>query len=249
MAPSTKNLRALLLLLVLAGISPLISEAFQTLRGAPGFVYSKSDLRRSPTLYRTIDGHYSGSEASQSDVSSSKKSLVTTIDDVGLSLKDKAVNADEKIGTAETKGKKFLFALQSCVLYALFIVYRGCRGFVAVLPPVARQVYSKLEHSVEPSPFEVAPKKSENVSWETRVTVLVLTGVLTASYVLRGGIRVVKKLFGTVFNTSNIPGSFAAAADEQEANEHMIMRFADETNGDNSRDAKKSSRWSPGSFS
>jgi hypothetical protein len=225
---SPKNVSFLLLSLFL-GI-PWTTEAFQV--KAPVPVAFQSLLWRNPTVFRAIDT--APLDASQSEVSatSSKRSLLETIDNAGLSFKNKAVQADEKIQSAATKWKKFLFRLKTCVLYALFIVYRGARGFVAVLPTVTRHVYAKLEGAVE-SPFEVdADDKDGKLPWETRVTTSLLAGILTASYVLRGAIRVTKKLVSAVVQTTNITEAFALAAQEQEENENMILRMAGTINGE-----------------
>ena len=87
----------------------------------------------------------------------------------------------------------------------MYIIYRGYRGFFVILPAVFREVYRQLEESdlvmdaygdeeVDGgnSGGEVGEKKPLRL--RTRITTSILTSILTMSYVVSGGIRVLRKL-------------------------------------------------------
>jgi hypothetical protein len=158
-----------------------------------------------------------------------KKSLLTVIDDVGLSLKPKAIKTGAQVAMEEHKSKKVWLLAQTCLLYALFILYRAYRGFFVIIPAVFRDVYRKLEVAID-TPFDEAKKSVDesessspsNVLFRTRFTVAAVSGLVTVSYVLSGAFRVMSKLLRTVWETSDIASSFAAAADEQEINEDRV---------------------------
>eukprot|EP00984_Skeletonema_dohrnii_P021193 scaffold10516_cov88-Skeletonema_dohrnii-CCMP3373.AAC.1 len=82
----------------------------------------------------------------------------------------------------------------------MYIIYRGYRGFFVILPAVFREVYRQLEESdlvmdaygdeeeeVE-NGGEVGEKKPLRL--RTRITTSILSSILTMSYVVSGGIRV-----------------------------------------------------------
>lgn len=143
---------------------------------------------------------------------------------------------------AITRGKRFLFVLQSCSLYTLFILYRGCRGFAIILPSLFRQWYTRLLGVIE-TPFdddeeEEGVKSSVDgggmihgrggtVSWQSRITVFVLTWFLILSYILHGALRVGGTLVQTMLQTNSVTGSFLQAANEQEANEARLTRLTE----------------------
>jgi len=188
--------------------------------------------------------------SSSSSSESTTKSLFRALDQFGLSLKPRAVKAGAKVARSDKKFTKFVYLLQSCMFYSLFILYRGYRGFFVILPAVFREVYRKLETAVDDRPFldddddkndgggsivaddDINPATGK-VRWRTRVTVSVLASIVTVSYVLGGAIRVLSRLFTSLIQTSNVSGSFAAAAMEQEANESKILRIAQGTNNSN----------------
>jgi len=64
------------------------------------------------------------------------------------------------------------------------------------------------------------------VRWRTRITVSVLTGIVTMTYVLGGLWRVVMKFMKTIIKTASLSGSFSAAADEVEENEEKLKRVS-----------------------
>ena len=187
----------------------------------------------------------SSPSSSSSSSESTTKSLFRALDQFGLSLKPRAVKAGAKMARSDKKFTKFVYLLQSCMFYSLFILYRGYRGFFVILPAVFREVYRKLETAVDDRPFlddnegggiraedDINPATGK-VRWRTRVTVSVLASIVTVSYVLGGAIRVLSRLFTSLIQTSNVSGSFAAAAMEQEANESKIMRMTKGTNNNN----------------
>jgi len=172
------------------------------------------------------------------------KTMFAKIDEVGLSLKPKAVKASANMGLAESTSGKVLYLLQTCALYALFILYRAYRGFFVILPAVFKEVAAKMETAIE-FPFSdedededdttttttaVVTKPDVNpetgrLRWRTRITVWVLASFVTATYVAAGAVRVASKFVRNLVGTKgDVPASFAAAAMEQEHNEDQILR-------------------------
>jgi hypothetical protein len=182
-----------------------------------------------------------------------ERSILQILDEAGQSLKPKAAKANEKANVAGKKGKKLLYILQTCFLYTLFIFYRAYRGVFVIVPAVFREVYRKMQNTVD-NPFDPTPTGSESsdrdpqtgkVRWRTRITVSLLASVVTVSYVLSGALRVLAKLLRTMTTTSDVSGSFAAAADEQEKNEFQIARLGKDkarkaVNGDGHDDTPSS---------
>jgi hypothetical protein len=182
------------------------------------------------------------------------KTLLQRIDDAGMALKPKALEARQKSNTLQLKAsKKVLYTCQSCALLALFIVYRAYRGCFVLLPAVFRRVYDTLEKTVE-NPFssstddnttnvggiDVNPKTGKT-RLRTVVTVSVLAGIVTLSYTITGAIRVITCFLNTVSRTSSPSLSFLAAANEMESNEVKINDFSTRTgmkkiNGENNLD-------------
>lgn len=156
--------------------------------------------------------------------SSQRRSFVDSIDQAGLSLKPRAQMTDSKATQAPSQLRKFLLRAQACALYSLFILYRGYRGFFVIIPAVFREVYLKLESTVDPTPFQGTV--ANGVNWQTRITVAIMATVLTASYIVGGFFRVMMKLGKTIFQTSDIAHSFEEAAKEQEVNEDRVARLA-----------------------
>ncbi len=85
----------------------------------------------------------------------------------------------------------------------MYIIYRGYRGFFVILPAVFREVYRQLEESdlvmdaygdeeVDGNSGGEAGEKKP-LRLRTRITTSILTSILTMSYVVSGGIRVLRK--------------------------------------------------------
>lgn len=219
-------MRSLLLcsvsLLLLLTINPPKVDAFQNLQ-----------LRR-PTLSKTVpllSSLPSNSDNLKEEAAAKEGTFLQTFDRFGLALKPKASQASAKSLVTEGKGRKFLYSAQSGVLYTLFILYRAYRGFFVILPAVFRQVFANLKNVVE-DPFGVEGDNSQSIAKDNnhkstpevlgmriKVTVGVLAAVLTITYVVTGGIRVLAK-FLKGLGTSD--GPFAAAAEEQEVNEALM---------------------------
>lgn len=158
-------------------------------------------------------------------------SLLQRIDNAGMSLKPKAMEAKEKLANLRKPSKKFRYTLQSCALFSLFIVYRAYRGFFVILPAVFKEVYQTMEKTVE-SPFaEIEPvvdkddvnPKTGKLRLRTVATVSILAGIVTLSYTLTGALRVLGSFVRSMTKTSSPSTSFLAAADEMETNESKIM--------------------------
>mmetsp|Transcript_6927 Transcript_6927/g.11463 ORF Transcript_6927/g.11463 Transcript_6927/m.11463 type:complete len:256 (+) Transcript_6927:179-946(+) len=172
----------------------------------------------------------------------SSKSIFRKIDDYGVALKPKAMEAKEKISTMTKPAKKFRYRLQSYALFSLFILYRSYRGFFVILPAIFREVYKKMEKTVE-SPFkdddyilnDLGEKKDVNpktgkLRLRTTLTVSVLTGIVTLSYIVSGALRVLGRFVRTATRTSSASTSFLAAADEMESNEDKMMQLTNKNN-------------------
>ena len=177
---------------------------------------------------------------------SEEKSIFTRFDDYCLNLKPRAIQANAKAQTfVDDQGKKILYTAKSCGLFSLFIVYRAYRGFFYILPEVFREVYRKMEKTVN-DPFlddekttvngdddsskmvanDVDPKTGQ-IRLRTRVVVSILTTFVTFSYVVTGAFEVLKRFVATATRTSSVEPAFEAAADEILTNEGKIMKLAD----------------------
>lgn len=187
----------------------------------------------SPSIRRNPRCPYSAEENSFSSFENAPtKTLLQRIDDAGMSLKPKAMEAKEKLSTLRKPSKKLRYTLQSCALFALFILYRAYRGFFVILPAVFREVYKTMEKTVE-SPFsdveesldlDVNPKTGK-LRLRTAITVSILAGVVTLSYTITGAARVLASFVRTISKTSSPSLSFLAAANEMETNESKIIKL------------------------
>mmetsp|Transcript_31003 Transcript_31003/g.66436 ORF Transcript_31003/g.66436 Transcript_31003/m.66436 type:complete len:311 (-) Transcript_31003:355-1287(-) len=135
--------------------------------------------------------------------------------------------------------KSILFSLQSCTLWTLYLFYRAYRGFFVILPAVFREVFRKLEESqVVVDAFgddenENSAKvegdadftSKEPMRLRTRITISVLSSVLTLSYVISGGLRVLGKFIRTFTSTTSVESSLEAAADEVVKNEDKLRKM------------------------
>jgi hypothetical protein len=183
---------------------------------------------------------------SSSSAAKKGKSLLEAVDEAGLSLKPRAERAAARLalaggGSSSSRGRKFRYLVQACVLYAGFIVYRAYRGLFVILPAVFRRVYERLERAVDSAPFDGdgsddgEPEEDDaggdvdpatgRVRWRTRATISVLASIVTASYVVGGAARVAARFASSLLRTSgDVSESLRAAADEQEENEGKILR-------------------------
>ena len=115
-----------------------------------------------------------------------------------------------------------------------YIIYRGYRGFFVILPAVFREVYRQLEESQvvvdvygddegeEEKKLGISnaeQQQQEPMKLRTRITISILSGLLTASYVVSGAFRVLGAFIKTFTNTTSVESSFEAAADEVVSNE------------------------------
>ena len=134
----------------------------------------------------------------------------------------------------EDRYKKILYAVKSCVYYTLFILYRAYRGFFVLLPATFRQVYRKMEAAMNTGNLSLEEigftengndsVSSSSTNWKTKLTVSVLTSVVTISYVFGGILKMASKFIRTIAKTSNVSKSFEAAADEVVNFEDRISR-------------------------
>jgi len=65
----------------------------------------------------------------------------------------------------------------------------------------------------------------EHMRLRTRITISVLSSVLTLSYVISGGLRVLGKFIRTFTSTTSVESSLEAAADEVVKNEDKLRKM------------------------
>lgn len=198
-----------------------------------------------------------------SSTSKSSSSFLGALDNFGMKLKPWAVSAYAKSlgsssstsdvngggtnttttsGSSESVGtvRSILLRIQANVLWMLYIIYRGYRGFFVILPAVFREVYRQLEESdlafdvygdEDEEEREYAVNANANAAEQssqhpmrlrTRITISVLSVMLTLSYVVSGALRVLGKFIKTFTSTTSMESSFEAAAEEVVVNEDKL---------------------------
>mmetsp|Transcript_16898 Transcript_16898/g.25690 ORF Transcript_16898/g.25690 Transcript_16898/m.25690 type:complete len:317 (+) Transcript_16898:106-1056(+) len=203
-------------------------------------------------LHSSTSSNGNASSPSEEDTtttspSESTISFLKAVDNFGMNLKPLAIQAYEKsnaingeskqqTNNKQTSLKSLFHRVKSNILWMMYIIYRGYRGFFVILPAVFREVYRQLEESdlvmdaygdeeeVEngggSSSGEVGEKKPLRL--RTRITTSILSSILTMSYVVSGGIRVLGKFIQTFTNTTSVESSLEAAADEMADNEDKL---------------------------
>lgn len=167
-----------------------------------------------------------------------------------MSLKPRALQAYEKSLTFNANAtsvsstpessvvngrvESLLYRAKSNIMWMLYIGYRGYRGFFVILPAVFREVYRQLEESdlvLDAYEDEDAQNGADDSSeadqpmrMRTRLTISVLSMILTASYVVSGLIRVLGMFVKTFTRTTSVESSLEAAADEVVSNEELLRR-------------------------
>lgn len=153
----------------------------------------------------------------------SEKSLWVLLNEIGNNFKAMAQRATVKGSESDSQSKKIVYATKACVYYTLFILYRAYRGFFVLLPATFLQVYRKMEGamnsgnlSLEQVGFTESGQDPANktTTWRTKLTVSILTTVITASYIIGGTLKMATRFLRTIAKTSDVSKSFEAAADE-----------------------------------
>jgi len=113
-----------------------------------------------------------------------------------------------------------------------YIIYRGYRGFFVILPAVFKEVYRQLDESSlvidvygddnDEVQEKSAQQEQEPIRWRTRLTISVLSAMLTFSYVVSGALRVLGSFIKSFTNTLSVESSLEAAADEVAINEDKL---------------------------
>lgn len=67
-------------------------------------------------------------------------------------------------------------------------------------------------------------EESKPLRWRTRITISILSSILTLSYVVSGALRVLGKFIKTFTNTTSFESSLEAAADEMVKNEDTLKK-------------------------
>jgi len=173
----------------------------------------------------------------------SEGKLLDRLNELGLSLKPNAQQVNLKAASATKRKSQIALKLKACLYWTLYMGYRGYRGFFVILPAVFREVYKKMETAVD---FRVLDDEQDKtldtagdvnpatgkVRWRTKITVSVLAGIVTLTYVVGGLARVLMKFVKTMLSSSSLSGSFSAAADEVEGNEGRLMRLSGKEDDD-----------------
>lgn len=179
-----------------------------------------------------IIGKKSSSTSSSSLSPPTSTTLLQKFDDFGLSLKPRAFAARAAAASQTDRTKQILYKMKECAYFALFIAYRGYRGFFVVLPAVFREVFRKMKTAVD-TPFtddgavtagggdDGSGVQGRNVA--TTAVVSVLAGMLTFYYVITGFLRVLMMFVKTASSTKSMDTAFESAADEMLTNEEKIM--------------------------
>lgn len=202
------------------------------------------ETEKSPTEEAVVDTSMSSTDESTngSSTDSTEKSLLTLVNEIGNNFKVMAQKSTAKGYQCEDQNKKIMFAAKACLYYTLFIIYRAYRGFFVLLPATFRQVYRNMEAamntgnlSLEEIGYTESGKDvtSGNSKWQTKVTVSILTSVITMSYIVGGVVKMLSKFVRTIAKTSDVPKSFGAAADEVMNYEGRISRVG-KVNGEGS---------------
>ena len=154
------------------------------------------------------------------------RSINSLLNELGLSFKARAEEYIRKSKEAQSKSKRFGFALVSTFYFSLFLLYRAYRGFFVLLPEVFRRVYDKLESTVgvDLSLEDNQVAGARSVTWQTKLTVFILAAVVTCSYFVGGIFRIASKFIASIGSTSSVPESFGAAAREAVDHETRIRQ-------------------------
>ena len=177
----------------------------------------------------------------EDSTSNNNKSLLTLLNEVGEKFKTNAQKSTAKGIESKKQSTKILYAAKACLFYTLFISYRTYRGFFVLLPATVRQVYHQMEVVMNTGNLDMIEKDDttdttttvkEN-SWRTKITVSLLTSVVTVSYICGGVLKLISKFIRTMLKTSNVTKSFEAAADEMGNFEGRISRVGKKSNTNN----------------
>ena len=166
-----------------------------------------------------------------------EKSLLALVNDIGNNFKSMAQKAVANGYQCEQQNKKIGFAVKACVYYTLFIIYRSYRGFFVLLPATFREVYKKMDAAMAKDltlSDDVEDATSSTSKFRTKITVSILTTVITISYVVGGILKMASKFVRTIAKTSDVPKSFGAAADEVmnfEGRMNRVAKIDTETSG------------------
>ena len=170
-----------------------------------------------------------------------KKSLTYTANDndnvngTDITSTTRGSNNDIK-SIRKNKFKSILYSLTSNLLMMTYIVYRGYRGFFVILPAVFKEVYHQLNESDlvldvygddEEREYAVNSNaavegQQQPMRWRSRITISILSAMLTLSYVVGGALRVLGSFIKTFTNTTSVEASLEAAADEVVENEDKL---------------------------
>jgi len=180
-------------------------------------------------------------DISSSSSSSNNKSLLTLLNEVGEKFKTMAQKSTANGIKSKNQSTKILYAAKACLYYTLFIIYRTYRGFFVLLPATVRQVYHQMEVVMNTGNLDMIDENDDDTttdtvkknSWRTKITVSLLTSVVTVSYICGGVLKLVSKFVRTMFQTSNVTKSFEAAADEMGNFEGRISRVGKGKSNDN----------------
>jgi hypothetical protein len=161
-------------------------------------------------------------------------SLFEKINNFGMSLKPRALKLKQQQNDGISTGKRWIITFQICALWLAYILYRAYRGCFILLPAVFRETYRKLESGMD-SPFVLDEQPDVNpetgkVRLRTRLTVSVLSAVVTFTYVIGGTVQVVMKFIQSAVASGSASSSLEAAANQVQLYEEKIRKMTDQTN-------------------
>jgi len=191
---------------------------------------SNSNANANANANANDTGLTNGSNSSVDGSSTAAKSLWVLLNEIGNNFKDMAQKATAKGSESDAQSKKIIYAAQGCVYYALFILYRTYRGFFVLLPATFLQVYRKMEDVMGTGNLSLDEIDNDDdvgkttTTWRTKLTVSILSTVVTLSYVAGGLLKMTTRFLRTIAKTSDVSKSFEAAADEVVDFEGRISR-------------------------
>lgn len=171
---------------------------------------------------------------------------------MGMAFRSRAEKSKNAAKQVTSRPKSVLYTTTSSFFYMLFLMTRAYRGFFVLIPAIFRQVYAKLQATVEndlslvDDTEEIEPT-SGKVTWRTRATVGVLATVVTFSYFLGGLLRVIGSFIQAVTRTKSVTDSFAAAAVEAMRQDSRLERglSPQQKNGSAGDEAGREDRLTP----
>jgi len=223
------------------------SKLYSSTNNSGGTSSSSSDITSSTEITKQSTASSTSFLSSIDNLGMKLKPWAVLAHEKSLEYSTNNKNNDDNVNGIEKKSpflirydkfKSITYSLKSSLLWMTYIVYRGYRGFFVILPAVFKEVYRQLDESSlvidvygddnEEKEYAVnsnAEKQQEEqqpIRWRTRLTISVLSAMLTLSYVVSGALRVLGSFIKSFTNTLSVGSSLEAAADEVAINEDKL---------------------------